>query len=96
MKLKTKEKLERMKEKAKETAKSLFGVGRISMMRVITFFVVIDVVGVWTISCIRHGFDMQDIPTGVLGVFTTVVLGKMGQRFAENGGEKKPKEEESS
>ena len=96
MRLKTKEKLDRMKEKVKETAKSLFGVGRISMMRVITFFVVIDIMGVWTISCFRHGFDIQEIPAGVAGIFAAVVVGKMGQRFAENGGEKKPKEEESS
>lgn len=90
----TKERLISVKEKTVETMSKLFGVGRISMMRVLTFFVVVDIVGVWTISCIRHGFDIQDIPTGVLGVFTAIVLGKMGQRFAENGGEKKSEDKE--
>lgn len=85
---KTKEQLINTKEKIKDVSKKLFGVGRISMMRVITFFVVIDIMGVWTISCARHGFDIQEIPVGVAGIFTAVVIGKMGQRFAENGGEK--------
>lgn len=73
-----------MKAKTKEVLSSLFGTGGISMMRVLTFFVVVDIVVMWNITIIKNGFSMQDIPTGVLGVFTAMVLGKMGQRFAEN------------
>lgn len=82
-----------MKDKTKEILANLFGTGRISMMRVLTFFVVVDIMGVWTISCIRHGFVMQDIPTGVASVFAAVVVSKAGQRFAENGGDKKKEDQ---
>lgn len=77
-----------MKEKTKNILASLFGNGRISMMRVLAFFVVVDVMVVWTISCIKHAFDMQDVPYGVGGIVLAAFLGKAGQRFAENGGEK--------
>jgi hypothetical protein len=74
----------------KDFIMSLFGVGGFSMMRFLTFFVVIDIMVMWTISIIKNDFDMQDIPLGVAGIFTAMVASKMGQRFAENGGEKKP------
>lgn len=90
----TKEKLTKMKESAFSVLSRLFGAGNISMMRVLTFFVVVDIVGVWTISCVKNGWVIQDIPTGVLGVFTSIVLAKAGQRFAENGGEKKSEDKE--
>ena len=78
----------------KDVLSSLFGVGGISMMRFLTFFVVVDIMLVWTISCAKAGFAMQDFPTGVAGVFLAVVMGKVGQRFAENGGEHKKEGED--
>jgi hypothetical protein len=83
-----------MKDKTKKFLSNLFGSGEISMMRVLTFFVVVDIMGVWTISCVRHGFDMQEVPYGVAGIFTAVILGKAGQRFAENEKNKKEKEDD--
>jgi len=83
-----------MKQEIKGFANKLFGVGHVSMMRVLTFFVVVDIMVVWTISCIKSGFTIQDFPVGVVGIFLSVVTGKAVQRFAENGGEKKEKEED--
>ena len=73
----------------KDVVCKLFGVGQISMMRFLTFFVVIDIMVMWNISIIKNDWDIQDFPTGVIAIFTAMVLGKVGQRFAENGGEKK-------
>jgi len=73
----------------KDILLSLFGVGGISMMRFLTFFVIVDIMLVWTISCVKAGFVIQDIPTGVAGIFLAIIAGKLGQRFAENDGEQK-------
>jgi len=67
--------------------------GGISLMRVLTAVVVLDIMGVWTIDCIKS-WKMQDIPSGVVGVFIAIIGGKAVQRFAENPEPCKDKEKE--
>jgi len=57
--------------------------GSVSMMRVMTAYVIINVLGTWTICCIKKGdFIPIDYSTGALIV--GVIIGKAVQSFAEN------------
>jgi len=63
---------------------SMFSTGQISLMRVLTFFVVGNIMIVWTIECIKIS-KIADIPSGVVAIFIAMVGGKALQRFGENG-----------
>jgi len=54
----------------------------VSLTRVLTFFVVCDIMIVWTIECIKN-FKMVDIPWGPVSIIGLMVSGKVIQRFAE-------------
>jgi len=54
----------------------------VSLMRVLTAFVALDVMVTWTVACI-YTWKIQDIPWGVVSIFTAMVVGKAAQRFAE-------------
>ncbi len=51
-------------------------------MRILTFFVVGDIMTVWTVCCISAK-TTQDIPAGVVGIFIAMVGGKVWQSFSE-------------
>jgi hypothetical protein len=78
----------------------LFGVGRISMMRVLTFLVVVDIMAVWTATCIKDmivdttDMSLNDFPWGVVSVIGLMVTGKAVQRFAEKDSSTTEKESE--
>lgn len=56
--------------------------GSVSMMRVMTAYVILNVMITWTVCCIKSGtFIPIDLGTGAL--ITGVVLGKAVQSFAE-------------
>lgn len=57
----------------------------ISMMRVMMFFVIVDIMLVWTITCIKSGSFLEMSPDTV-AIIGTMVAGKVAQKF----GEKKP------
>jgi len=67
---------------------NIFGVGDISLMRILSAFTVVDVLIVWNITCFRTG-KFEDFPWGTVAVFSTAFLCKAIQRFAENTPEKK-------
>ena len=56
--------------------------GGLSMMRMLTFLVVVAIVVVWAIMCFIKG-DLLDIPGGVLGVLITALAGKFLQKGVE-------------
>jgi hypothetical protein len=62
----------------------MLSTGKISLMRVLAFFVVGDVMVMWNISCVKHGFVLQSIPQTVVEIVCAVVVGKVWQRYAEN------------
>lgn len=61
---------------------SVFSVGGISLMRILTAFVVVDIIVVWDIDCIKS-LHVQDIPPGVVGIFIAAIGGKAWQAFAD-------------
>ena len=71
-----------MKQAIKNVLLSIFGNGNISMMRVLTFFVVINIMVMWDIECVRQGafvdmgWNNATVLLGCLGI-------KAFQRFAE-------------
>ena len=72
-----------MFEKIKETIKKLFSEeGSVSMMRVVSFVTVVDILSVWSYTCIVTK-KVEDVPTNVLAIFVTVISGKVLQKFKE-------------
>ncbi|MEN6375341.1 MAG: hypothetical protein ABFD75_11265 [Smithella sp.] len=66
----------------------IFGVGDISLMRILSALVVANVMIVWTIMSFKAG-KIEDVPWGTVAVFSTAFLCKAVQRFAENDSAKK-------
>lgn len=62
---------------------SMMGTGGISLMRVLTFLVVGDIMTVWTLTCLKD-LEITDIPWGAVSVIGVMVTGKAMQRFAES------------
>jgi len=54
----------------------------VSLMRILTAFVVLDIMMTWTATCIKD-MDLNDIPWGVVAVLTAMITGKAVQRFGE-------------
>lgn len=54
----------------------------VSLVRVLTLFVVLDVIFVWNINCIKTA-TMQDIPWGAVSIVAIMITGKAAQRFSE-------------
>jgi hypothetical protein len=75
-----------MSPEIKNLLKNIFSSGGVSLMRILTAIVVLDIMSVWTIDCIKS-WKIQDIPTGVVGVFIAMVGSKALQVFAENTGQ---------
>lgn len=72
-----------MFEKIKERIKQLFSEeGSVSMMRVVSFVTVVDILSVWSYTCIVTK-KVEDVPTNVLAIFITVISGKVLQKFKE-------------
>jgi hypothetical protein len=61
----------------------IFGVGDISLTRILSAVVVTDIMSVWTFNCIKSG-TISDIPWGTVAIFSTAFTCKVIQRFAEN------------
>ena len=66
----------------KELFKVIFSSGGLSLMRILTAVVVLDIMTVWTIDCIKN-MEIQDMPSGVVGIFVAMVGSKALQVFAE-------------
>ena len=56
--------------------------GTVSMMRVVMVVTVIDILSVWSYTCIVSK-KIDDIPTNVVAVFVAVISGKVLQKFKE-------------
>lgn len=66
-----------------EKIKTLFGEeGSVSMMRVVAFGTVVDILSVWSYTCIVTK-KVEDVPTNVLAIFIAVISGKVLQKFKE-------------
>ena len=61
--------------------------GKVSTTRVLTFFVVIDIMTVWTIMCIQKG-EFVEFPTELIGLIGTFLTAKVFQKFGEKNGNK--------
>jgi hypothetical protein len=73
-----------MLEKIKGGIKQLFGEeGSVSMMRMVSFVTVVDILSVWSYTCIATK-KVEDVPTNVLAIFVTVISGKVLQKFKES------------
>jgi hypothetical protein len=73
----------------KSFTNKLFGGVHVSMMRVLAFLVVIDIMAVWTATCVKDmivntaDMSLNDIPWGVVSVISIMIIGKVTQRFGE-------------
>jgi hypothetical protein len=56
--------------------------GSVSLMRVLTFLVVIDIMSVWTAACLKD-WKVDDLPWGIVTIFGIMITGKAVQKFAE-------------
>jgi hypothetical protein len=54
----------------------------VSIMRILTVFVVLDIMATWTVTCIKD-MDINDIPWGVVAVLGAMIGGKAVQKFGE-------------
>jgi hypothetical protein len=61
----------------------IFGTGGLSVMRMVTVFVIGNIMIVWSIDCIMSK-HIVDIPTGVVAIFIGMVGAKALQNFAED------------
>jgi hypothetical protein len=57
--------------------------GTVSWTRVMGTGVVGNIMLVWTISCLKHGFEIQPFPESCVAVILTVIGGKVIQSFSE-------------
>ena len=73
----------------KEFLKKMFSSnGDVSWMRVMSTFVVLDIIITWNITCLAR-LDFEDIPLNAAGLIGGVILTKAVQTFGErnkNGG----------
>jgi hypothetical protein len=76
-----------MKETIKEIIGKLFGHG-ISMTRLLSFLVIVDIMAVWTFECLKT-WKIADIPNGVVAIFGLMITGKAVQKFAEKSTDEK-------
>ena len=56
----------------------------VSWMRWMGTFIILDIMIMWTVSCVETSFTMEDFPTGVIAVLVTVFTGKVGQAISDN------------
>jgi len=67
----------------KEFLKKMFGSqGDVSWMRVMSTFVVLDVILVWNITCLAK-LKLEDIPLNAAGLVGGVLIAKAAQTFGE-------------
>ena len=57
----------------------------VSMMRVMMFFVIVDIMSLWTYLSIRSN-QFIEIPYEIIALVGAIVAGKVGQKFAERNG----------
>lgn len=65
----------------------------VSLVRIMTFFVVLDVMFTWNINCIGTK-TMLDIPWGVVSILAIMITGKVAQRFSQYDTKPDTKEDE--
>lgn len=67
----------------KEWLKSAFSnSGDVSIMRIVTVFIVFNIMAIWTITCLNRG-EMVDMAAGNVSVLGIAILGKSLQSFGE-------------
>jgi len=59
----------------------------VSWMRIMGTFIILDIMTVWTLACVFDddcvvNWTLEDMPLGLAGVITAVLLGKVGQALA--------------
>jgi hypothetical protein len=59
----------------------------VSLTRVLTFLVVMDVMITWTFNCIGNG-EIKDIPWNVVTLVAIMITGKAAQAVSERFGRK--------